>query len=115
MAPIRIPYPPPNPLTLDLRDKIIHFLLAAGFVKTLNNELLQACQTTGWLDAVRQRTLQLLRSEQCATYSDVMDVLMREIWNDWEKDSQHIKEISRSQSLVSGGLRDPGMSQYEHR
>lgn len=89
MPSLIIPYPPPVPLSLELRDSIIATLLHSSSIQKLNNHLLADCQATGWVDAVRKRTLQLLRTEKCATYKEVMDVLMKEIWEGWDRDPRY--------------------------
>ncbi len=78
MAPLVVHYPPPVPLSLESRDLIISALLSTSAVTEINTQLLTACQASGWADAVRQRTRQLLRSGECATYKEVMNVLRRE-------------------------------------
>ena len=79
---IKISYPPPASLTLETRDSIISCLLATDSIKELNNELLAASQATGWVDAVRKRTLQLLRSGECSKYHDIVRVVIQEAWED---------------------------------
>lgn len=83
---IHLPYPSESPLSLKTRDLIISTLLATSTIQKVNNRLLTTCQAAGWVDAVRQRTLQLLRGGQCATYKEVMDVLLEEAWGHVDKD-----------------------------
>lgn len=79
MAPrVSVPRHPPNRLTPDLRVRLISGLLSSGAIQNLNSTLLSSCQVTGWLDAVRDRAIQLLRSGECSTYEQVMAALQEE-------------------------------------
>ena len=79
MAPcVSVPRHPPNPLTADLRILLISGLLSSSAIQNLNSTLLSSCQVTGWLDAARDRAVQLLRSGECSTHEQVMAALQEE-------------------------------------
>ena len=101
MSSLSIPYPPPVPLSLELRNSILATLLHTSSIKKLNNQLLADCQATGWVDAVRERTLQLLRTEKGATYEEVIDVLMNEVWEGRDRDPSSSRD--RLIEAVSAG------------
>jgi len=75
---LTIPAYPPSPLPATLRTATTTALLSASAIPTLHTTLTSACQETHWLDAVRERSLQLLRGGECATYAEVMGRVLRE-------------------------------------
>lgn len=75
---LRIPAHVPTPLPAPLRTATTTALVAASAIPTLHSALTCACQETRWLDAVRERSLQLLRSGECVTYGEVMGRILRE-------------------------------------
>lgn len=80
MAPLlTVSSSPPSPLTSDLRSDLTSVLLSTSAIQDLHTILLSSCQSSGWLDAVRERALQLLRNGECRTYGEVMEVLVREV------------------------------------
>lgn len=108
MTRVSISYPPPSPLPPKARDLIISTLITTSAVKNLNSTLLATCQSTGWLDAVRQRALQLLRSGECTTFREVMDVLTREIWEELDRkksDTSQIRNFISSHKRIEGEYR----------
>ena len=79
MAPyVSVPCHPPKPLTPALRKLLISGLLSSAAIETLHTTLLTSCQATGWLDAVKDRAVQLIRSGKCNTYEQVMAALQEE-------------------------------------
>ncbi|MCJ1266223.1 hypothetical protein MMC22_006106 [Lobaria immixta] len=93
MAPVvRVPRHPPRPLTPELRNLLISGLLSSSAIQTLNTSLLSSCQVNGWLDAVKERAAQLIRSGKCSTYEQVMAALMEE------------SKLRLAEKVVSNGL-----------
>lgn len=71
---------PTNPeLTTSLRSQINTSLLSSGAIPTIHASLLHECQATGWLELIKARVLDLLRSGECVSYGEVLSVVMREI------------------------------------
>lgn len=76
---INVPYPPPSPLSASLRNDITSALFSqTEAIPTLQKTLLAACEKEGWLDAVRERSLQLLREDEGRGYREVMAILVDE-------------------------------------
>lgn len=69
----------PASLTPEIRSALLTALMAASAIPEIRTALLSSCQSTGWLDAVRERALQLLRSGECRSYRDLMDMLKEEV------------------------------------
>ncbi|MCJ1466568.1 hypothetical protein MMC07_005188 [Pseudocyphellaria aurata] len=79
MAPsVSVPSRPSRSLEPHLRSALISKLLSTSALQDLNNTLLASCQASGWLDAVRDRAIQLLHSGECHTYGQVMASLQKE-------------------------------------
>lgn len=76
--PVSIPPIPPSHLSSELRSSLISALLSTSMVPVLHSTLLSSCQSSGWLDAVRERTMQLLRNGDCGSYSELMEILVQE-------------------------------------
>ncbi|MCJ1354722.1 MAG: hypothetical protein MMC33_004711 [Icmadophila ericetorum] len=78
-APIpRLPLPSTGNLTPPLRTQIHQILLSTNAISTIHLALLQECQSSGWLEAIRRRALELLRSGECGSFEEVMDAVLRE-------------------------------------
>ncbi len=76
---INVPYLPPSPLPASLREDITSALFSqTEAIPTLQKTLLSECEKGGWLDAVRERSLQLLREDEGRGYEDVMAILVNE-------------------------------------
>lgn len=73
-----IPSNPPSPIPSDLRTALTTALLATSAVQNIHQTLLSSCTSTGWLDKAGERAVQLLKNGECATYDEVMDVLIAE-------------------------------------
>ncbi|MCJ1433289.1 hypothetical protein MMC27_002648 [Xylographa pallens] len=78
-TPQRIPLPPTGTLTPPLRSQLNAALLATTAIPTIHSTLLHECQASGWLDLIKARVLDLLRSGECATYGEVMAVVLQEM------------------------------------
>lgn len=114
MAPVvSVPRHPPRPLTPDLRNLLISGLLSSSAIQTLNTSLLSSCQVNGWLDAVKERAAQLIRSGKCRTYQQVMAALLEE-----SKLSVAEKTVANGLSSgvwVNGGRASDGQSEVAER
>ena len=69
----------PASLTPEIRSALLTALMATSAIPEIRTTLLSSCQSTGWLDAVRERALQLLRRGECRSYRDLMAVLKEEV------------------------------------
>ena len=76
---IPVPYPPPSPLPPSLRKNIIGALFSqTDAIPSLQRVLLSECEKAGWLDAVRLRSLQLLREDGGRTHDELLAILTDE-------------------------------------
>lgn len=69
----------PPSLTPEIRSALLTALMSSSAIPKIHTTLLSSCQSTGWLDAVRERALQLLRSGECTSYREIMAVLRDEV------------------------------------
>lgn len=83
--PSSILYPQDSAFPLKTDDTIIAQLVATSTIQRLNKSLVSASEASGWVDAVRRRTLQLIQSGQFKTYKQVMNKLMGEVWEDFDE------------------------------
>ena len=106
MAPtLIIPPNPPTPLSQPLRTDITNALLATSTIPTLQTMLLAECHEIGWLDTVRERALQLIRTGECVTYGEVMGKVVGEakVWGTAdERDGKLVNGIQHSATGKSG-------------
>lgn len=76
---IYVSNPPPSPLPTSLRNDITSALFSqTQAIPALQKTLLSQCEKAGWLDAVRKRSLQLLREDEGRGYRDVVAILVGE-------------------------------------
>ena len=75
---VPVPNPLPRPVPRELRSLISQHLLDTGTIANFHATLLHHAQASGWIDALKQRSLELLRSGDCSTYGDVMKAIMEE-------------------------------------
>ena len=76
---VRVPHPPPSPLPASLSNDIIGALFShTDAIPSLQQTLLSETEKAGWLDAVRKRSLQLLREDEGRSQRDVMKILVKE-------------------------------------
>jgi len=76
---VNVSDPPPSPLPTSLRNDITSALFSqTEAIPTLQKTLLAECEKAGWLDAVRECSLQLLREDGSRSYKDVMAILVNE-------------------------------------
>ncbi|MCJ1247347.1 hypothetical protein MMC30_004561 [Trapelia coarctata] len=75
----RIPIPPTYTLTPPLRHRLNSALLSLNAIPHLQAALTHEAQASGWLDAIRARVYELLRSGECTTYAEVMAAIMQEV------------------------------------
>lgn len=102
---LSVPYPSPSPLTSDLRSSLTSALLHTSSIVDLHATLLSSCQSTGWFDAVRERAVQLLRSGECSTYSEVMAIIRAESRGKRGEFSGE-KRLRRTRDVSSHGMND---------
>lgn len=76
---IIVPNPPPSPLSASLRNDTTSALFSqTKAIPNLQKTLLAECEKSGWLDAVRERSLQLLREDEGRGGKDVVALLVDE-------------------------------------
>ena len=68
-----------SPLSPKLRSSINESLVATNAVCDIQSSLLHECQMSGFTTAIRARVVDLLRSGECTTYTEVMREVMSEI------------------------------------
>lgn len=78
MPTVIVPFKSPSCIDSDLRSRLTTALLTSSVVNDIHKSLLSPCKTTGWLEKVRERTLQLLRNGDCVTYDEVLEILIAE-------------------------------------
>ena len=92
MSPPTLPVSIPiqNPLPPSLLTTINTHLLThtPSTLTTLHNTLLHECQASGWLEAVRLRARELLRSGECASYEEVLWKIIAEAKGKKEKEKE---------------------------
>ena len=74
---ISVSSPLTRPISAELKSQISHHLLETGTINAIHAALLHQAQASGWTDALKQRSLELLRSGK-HTYGDVMKSIMEE-------------------------------------
>lgn len=99
VPPTCIHYPRDLPLPLKTRDSIIAALMAKSAIQELDKRLLATCEATGWIEAMRQRTQEILRTMPSPSFEKVKGALMAEVWEGYDR------QPSTSNSLV--GVRIP--------
>lgn len=78
-AKVQVPNPPPSPLPASLRNDLIGALFSqTEAIPVLQKTLLTECKNARWLDAIRQRSLQLLREDEGRSHKEVMEILVDE-------------------------------------
>ena len=83
---IPVSYPAPSPLPPSLRNNIIGALFSqTDAIPSLQQVLLSECEKVGWLDAVRERSLQLLREGGGRTHDELVAILTDEARGQGEK------------------------------
>ena len=76
---IPISYPPPSPLPPSLRNDIIAALFSqTDAIPSFQQVLLSECEKAGWLDAVRERSSQLLRENGGRSHNELVAILTEE-------------------------------------
>ncbi|MCJ1446283.1 MAG: hypothetical protein MMC23_006788 [Stictis urceolatum] len=80
-TPLTLP-PPSSPLTPHVRSQINTALLTSNSIPKIQAALLHECQASGFITALRARCLELLRSGECASYGELMGVVMQEVRGD---------------------------------
>ena len=75
---IGVPSPLARPMSKELQSQVSQHLLDTGTINAFHAVLLHQAQASGWIDALKQRSLELLRSGQCTTYGEVMKSIMEE-------------------------------------
>ncbi|MCJ1393535.1 hypothetical protein MMC18_006410 [Xylographa bjoerkii] len=84
----RVPIPPGGTLTTPLRSQLNAALLSTSAIPTIHAALLHECQASGWLDLIKARVLDLLRSGECVSYGEVMAVVLREMKGNGRMDGE---------------------------
>ena len=95
------------PLTPNLKSAINNALLAHNTVPKIQAALLHQCQATGFTSALRQRTLELLRSGECNSYTEVMDKIIAELKISTDDTSAVVVTNGNGKNGTNSGLRVP--------
>lgn len=104
MAPsVSVPSRPSGFLEPHLRNALISAMLSTRAIQDLDKTLLASCQVSGWLDAVRDRAIQLLHSGECKTYGEVMASLKEESRGRWTEKTGTGRLANGSYSFANGG------------
>ena len=100
-----VPSKPPSCIDSDLRSRLTTALLTSSVVHDIHKFLLSSCKSTGWLEKVRERTLQLLRNGDCVTYDEVLKILIAEArGKDISKDAVgHLRQGTNERLIHEGG------------
>ncbi|MCJ1413385.1 hypothetical protein MMC19_007490 [Ptychographa xylographoides] len=101
----RISVPAAPTLDPSLRTKINSALLEKNAIPTIHASLLHECQASGWLDRIKARIYDLLRSGECASYGEVMAVVMGEM-KGGERDRAF--EVKRENGVKENGVNGTG-------
>ncbi|KAI4198499.1 MAG: hypothetical protein LQ350_005228 [Teloschistes chrysophthalmus] len=92
---IVVPSHTPKPLPYHLQTELTTALLSESAIPLIQSALSDGCRDAGWMDAVRERAKQLIRSGDATTWQEAVDKLAKEA-----------RGVADDQSTVSsGGLR----------
>lgn len=78
-ARVTVPIQSTSNLPPNLRSSINNALVSHNAIPAIQTALLNECQSSGFVTALRARVLELLRSGQCTSYGDIMATVMAEL------------------------------------
>ncbi|KAL9579428.1 MAG: hypothetical protein Q9212_005117 [Teloschistes hypoglaucus] len=95
---IVIPAHTPKPLPYHLRTELTSALLSESLIPIIQSALSDGSRDAGWMDSVRERAKQLIRSGDATTWQEAMDKLPKEARGVTDNQPTVLGELRRGQS-----------------
>ncbi|KAI9810531.1 MAG: hypothetical protein M1827_006204 [Pycnora praestabilis] len=72
-------YSPTTTLPTPLRSSLNSALLSSGGITRIQASLIEHLKASGWMEAVRERCVELLRNGECVSFGEMMGTIVAEV------------------------------------